>query len=148
MTNTDVFVVSSSDSGKTWSDPSRVDAGGGDQWFPWADVNPVTGKLGVLYNDRGASNGTFYGATLAEGMPGSFVRTPLNTAPSDPVHSIFFTPEDVPSCAQCALFHGDYISFAYGSDGHANATWTDMRQFISDPDLGTGFLQFIEFARK
>jgi hypothetical protein len=148
VTNTDVFVVSSSDNGKTWSDPSRVDAGGGDQWFPWADVNPVTGELGVLYNDRGALNGTFYGATLAEGMPGSFVRTPLNTAPSDPVHSIFFTPEDTPACSQCALFHGDYISFGYGSDGHANATWTDMRQFISDPDLGTGFLQFIEFARK
>jgi hypothetical protein len=148
VTNTDVFVTSSTDDGKTWSSASRVDSGAGDQWFPFVDVNPVTGKLGILYNDRGASNGTFYGATLAEGMPGSFARTVLNTAPSDPVHSVFFTPEDTPACSQCALFHGDYIGLAYGSDGHANATWTDMRQFVSnDPDLGTGFLQFIEFAR-
>ena len=147
VTNSDVLVTSSSDGGKTWSDPSLVDAGGGDQWFPWVDVNPVTGKIGVLYNDRGAANGTFYGASLAEGMPGSLVKTTLSTAPSDPVHSIFFQAE-VPGCMQCALFHGDYIGLAYGSDGHANAVWTDMRQFVSDPDLGDGFLQFIDFARK
>jgi Neuraminidase (sialidase) len=147
VTNTDVFVTSSSDGGKTWSSPSRVDAAAGDQWFPWVDVNPKTGKIGIVYNDRGASNATTYGASLAEGMPGALARTTLNTAPSDPVHSIFFQAE-VPDCMECAAFHGDYISVAYGSDGHANAAWTDMREFISDPDFGDGFLQYIEFARK
>jgi hypothetical protein len=150
ITNTDVFVVSSTDGGKTWSSPSRVDAGAGDQWFSWVDVNPANGKIGVAYNDRGASNGTFYGAALAEGMPGSFAKTTLNTAPSDPVHSIFFRAHD-PACQACAVFHGDYINVGYGSDGHANVLWTDMRELRpADPNLGTvaGFAQSIDFARK
>jgi hypothetical protein len=150
VTNLDVFVMSSSNGGATWSSPSLVDAAAGDQWFPWVEVNPVNGKIGVAYNDRGASNGTFYGASLAEGMPGSFVKTPLNTAPSDPVHSIFFQAED-PDCMACAVFNGDYINVTYGSDGHANVAWTDMRDFRdADEDLGTdaGFAQFIYFARK
>lgn len=51
-----------------------------------------------------------------------------------------------PACEFCAVFHGDYIGLAYGSDGHANATWTDMR----DPPTFTPglFLQFIYYARK
>jgi hypothetical protein len=50
-----------------------------------------------------------------------------------------------PGCDQCATFHGDYINVGYGSDGHANATWTDMREFR--PADG-GFAQGIHFARK
>jgi adenylate cyclase len=46
---------------------------------------------------------------------------------------------------ECATFHGDYINLSYGSDGHANATWTDMREFR--PASG-GFAQGIYFARK
>jgi len=148
VTNTDVFVMSSTNGGQSWSSASPVDTGAGDQWFPWVDVNPVTGTIGIAYNDRGGSNGTLYGAALAEGIPGSLAKTTVSTAGSDPVHSVFFQPDNVPACAACALFHGDYISVAYGSDGHANVVWTDMRQHTSDPDLGDGFLQYIEFARK
>jgi hypothetical protein len=148
VTNADVFVMSSTNGGQSWSSASAVDTGAGDQWFPWVDVNPVTGTIGIAYNDRGESNGTLYGAALAEGMPGSLAKTTVSTAGSDPVHSVFFQPEDVPACAACALFHGDYISVAYGGDGHANVVWTDMREHTSDPDLGDGFLQYSEFARK
>jgi len=150
VTNLDVFVLSSSNGGATWTAPSLVDTGGGDQWFPWVEVNPTNGKIGISYNDRGASNGTFHGAALAEGMPGSFVKTTVSSAPSDPVHSIFFQADD-PACMACAVFNGDYINVSYGSDGHANVAWTDMRDFrAADPDLGTdaGFAQFIYFARK
>ena len=45
----------------------------------------------------------------------------------------------------CATFHGDYINVSYGSDGHANVTWTDMRE--SRPPTGL-FAQGIYFARK
>ena len=128
VTNTHVFVMSSTTGGNAWSAPSLVDGGAGDQWFPWADVSPVNGKVGILYNNRGAANGPTYNATLAEGMPGSFVKTTLSTAPSDPTQSVFFRAQ-VPGCENCALFHGDYIGLAYGSDGHANGVWTDMREF-------------------
>jgi hypothetical protein len=141
-TNIDVFVMSSTNGGATWSAPSRVDAGAGDQWFPWVEVNPLTGAIGIAYNDRGSANGTFYGAAISEGMPGSFVKTTVSTAQSDPVHSRFFHAGD-PACAACATFNGDYINVSYGGDGHANIAWTDMRD--STPN---GFAQFIYFARK
>ena len=54
VTNTDVFLVTSSDGGATWSAPTQVDSSPTDQWFPWVDVNPTNGTIGVLYNDRGA----------------------------------------------------------------------------------------------
>jgi hypothetical protein len=145
VTNSDVFVTSSVDGGRHWTTPTVVDAGAGDQWFPWADVNPATGKLGVLYNDRGASNGPTYDAALAEGQPGAFVKSIVSTEPSHPTMSEFFQA-GVPGCEFCATFHGDYIGLAYGKDGHANTTWTDMR----DPSPFTAglFSQFIYYARR
>jgi hypothetical protein len=145
VTNSDVFIVRSSDGGGSWSYPSQVDKGKGDQWFPWADVNPVNGKVGVLYHDRGNWNGPLYNTALAQGQPGSFSKSLVNTEPSDPTQSEFFQA-GIDGCELCAVFHGDYIGLAYGNDGKANATWTDMR----DPSPFTPglFLQFIYYARK
>jgi hypothetical protein len=102
-------------------------------------------RIGILYHDRGASNGPTYNTALAEGAPGSLVKTVLSTAPSNPTLSEFFQA-GIPTCEFCALFHGDYIGLAYGSDGHANATWTDMR--VPSPFTPGLFLQFIDYARK
>jgi hypothetical protein len=145
VTDSDVFIVRSSDGGRNWTYPSQVDKGKGDQWFPWVDVNPVNGDVGVLYHDRGNSNGPRYDTALAQGQPGSFSKTIVNTEPSNPTLSEFFQA-GVTGCEFCAVFHGDYIGLAYGKDGHANATWTDMR----DPSPFTPglFLQFIYYARK
>jgi hypothetical protein len=144
VTNTDVFVMSSSNGGSSWSTPSRVDAGGGDQWFPWVDVNPANGNIGILYHDRGATNGATYTTALAEGATGALVKTTISSAPSNPTQSIYFQAHAT-GCDKCATFHGDYINVSYGSDGHANATWTDMREFRA---ASNGFAQGIYFARK
>jgi len=145
VTNTDVFIVKSWDGGRSWTYPSQVDKGKGDQWFPWADVNPTNGKVGVLYHDRGNRNGPLYNTALAQGQPGSFSKSIVNTEPSNPTMSEFFQA-GIDGCEFCTVFHGDYIGLAYGSDGKANATWTDMR----DPSPFTPglFLQFIYYARK
>ena len=144
VTNVDVFLMVSSNGGMSWTGPTRVDSGAGDQWFPWVDVDPTNGQIGVLYHDRGSSNGAFYNTALAEGTPGSLVKTTLSAAPSNPTDSIFFRAR-VPGCEDCATFHGDYNNVSYGSDGVANTTWTDMSQFRAD--LG-GFEQFVFYARK
>jgi hypothetical protein len=144
VTNVDVFVMASADGGTTWTAPSLVDSGAGDQWFPWVDVDPTNGTIGVLYHDRGASNGPLYNTALAEGTPGSFVKTTLSTAPSNPTNSIFFKA-GVPGCEKCATFHGDYIGLSYSSTGVAYATWTDMREFRA---AAGGFAQSIVFAKK
>ena len=51
-----------------------VDSGAGDQWFPWVDVNPTNGNIGILYNDRGSSNGAHYNAALMEVVSGRLAK--------------------------------------------------------------------------
>lgn len=144
VTNTDVFLMVSSNGGASWTEPMLVDGDGGDQWFPWVDVDPTTGQIGILYHDRGLSNGATYNTALAEGTPGSLVKTTVSTALSNPTDSIFFRA-GVPGCEDCATFHGDYNNVSYGSDGVANMTWTDMSLFVPS---ASGFAQFIFYARK
>ncbi len=144
VSNTDVFLMASDNGGASWSGPTQVDAGAGDQWFPWVDVNPTNGEIGILYHDRGASNGDFYDTAIAEGTPGALVKTIVSAAPSNPVDSIFFRA-GVPDCMDCATFHGDYINLSYGSDGKANMSWTDMSVFRPAND---GYAQSIFYARK
>ena len=146
VTNTNVYVVSSTN-GTTWSSPVAVDTGGSDQWFPWADVNPQNGEVGVLYNDRPVANPSVHNASLAQGLPGAFAKSVVSTAVSHPRESVFFQAGSAaPGCETCAVFHGDYIGIAYGSDGMANLVWTDMRD--PDPAAPGLFDQFIYFARQ
>ena len=142
VTNTDVFLTTSTDGGGTWSALTQVDSSPTDQWFPWVDINPTNGTIGVLYNDREVADPTLYDVALTE-FPGS--KTIVSTAPSHPTQSRFFRA-GVPGCENCAVFHGDYINLAYGTDGHANMVWTDMRD--PAPDIPGLFSQFIYFARK
>jgi Neuraminidase (sialidase) len=153
VTNTDVFLVTSTNGGAGWSAPTQVnepDSGAGnDQWFPFVAVDPSTGIVGVVYNDRSYDpTHNTYGATLSESPAGgsSFTSQQVSTAASHARESVFFDAgTDAPGCETCALFNGDYIGLAYGSDGKANVTWTDMRDLYAPLGL---YLQFIYFARR
>jgi hypothetical protein len=141
VTNTDVFLLTSTNGGTTWSGLTQVDSSPTDQWFPWVDVNPTNGTLGVLYHDREVASPALYDTALTE-FPGS--KTIVSTAPSHPTESRFFQAH-VAGCEHCATFHGDYINVVYGSNGKANLTWTDMRDPSDTPGL---FSQFIYYAQK
>jgi hypothetical protein len=151
VTNTDVFLTRSDDGGSTWGAPVRVNGGGAgagnDQWFPFVNVNPTNGTVGVIYNDRGygASHRT-YQVTLSESTNwgASFASQRLSTAGSHPRKAFNFQAQ-TPQCWHCSRFNGDYISLAYDANGRANAVWTDMR--VLEPGSGL-YLQFIEFARR
>jgi len=153
VTNTDIFIVRSTNGGSSWSAPAQVnptDSGAGnDQWFPWVDVSAVDGTVGVLYNDRSYDpTHDTHEATLSESPAGgaSFAAAKVSTAASHPRNSVFFQAgANAPGCEACARFHGDYIGLTYGSDGNANLVWTDMR----DLDAASGlYLQFVYFARR
>ena len=140
VTNTDVFLMTSRN-GVSWRGPIPVSKAPKDQWFPWVEVNPVTGEIGVLYHDRNGSR-VLYNTVLATGDPaGSLSYQVVNTVPSNPVRSAFFRAQ-VPDCLHCATFHCDYIGIAYGSDGTAHLVWTDMRRFVP----GMGFTENIFYA--
>jgi Neuraminidase (sialidase) len=143
VTNTNVYLMTSDD-GISWHGPFVVSRARSDQWFPWIEIDPVTGRAGVIYHDRSYDpRGVGYGTTLAQGEIGHWNYQQVHTELSDPVHSAFFQAR-VPGCETCATFHGDYINVAYGSDGVANLVWTDMRR-----ERPNGLhAQFIFYARK
>jgi hypothetical protein len=147
-TNTNVYAVLSTNGGATWGSPVAVDASAGDQWFPWAAFDPVTGNLGVVYNSRNEASPDLYNAVLAEQNGSSFGRTTLSARPSDAVHSMFFKATATPNCSSCALFNGDYIGLEYDTSGVAHAVWTDMSVFAAGTPFGDGFIQLIGYARK
>jgi hypothetical protein len=140
ITNTNVFLMTSRD-GVRWSGPTLVDPSTTDQWFPWVEVNPVDGTIGIVYHTRLASNPDLYDTVLVEGKPRALKTTFTTSAPSDPTDSIFFRA-GVAGCEDCATFHGDYNNLSYGIDGVAHVAWTDMRDF--DATL-SGFRQFIYY---
>jgi hypothetical protein len=47
----------------------------------------------------------------------------------------------------CATFMGDYNRIAYGSDGAAHVTWTDMRKPLRNAKNPPQYLQFIFYAQ-
>ncbi len=146
-TNTNVYMVTSAD-GVEWSEPELVDASASDQWFPWVEVNPLDGTVGVLYNDRSTEDPAFYDVALSERADGAaaFTKAQVNEESSNPTDSKFFQA-GVAGCEKCATFHGDYIGLSYGSDGVANMVWTDMSEYSEAP-FGPGYSQFIFYARR
>jgi hypothetical protein len=151
QTETDVFIMVKPDAASAWTGPFNVNPPNlgdiaNDQWFPWVDVNPVTGEVGVIYHDRSyTSSHNRYGTTFATSPAGglAFTEQQASTELSHPRQSVFFRAF-APGCKPCTRFHGDYISVAYGSDGKANLVWTDMRDLFAP--LGR-YLEFIYYAR-
>ncbi len=137
-TNTDVFVVSSTNGGTNWSMPVPVPAGGSsdnDQFYPWAAVSS-TGILKVAFKDRSYDPSNIkYGETLATSTDGgaSFTSAHVDSGLSNPNDSRWFTNGGTTNGK--ATFLGDYEGLAIGSDGVSHPIWTDMRssQFPSPP---------------
>ncbi|MFN2447749.1 MAG: sialidase family protein, partial [Vicinamibacterales bacterium] len=94
----DVFVLSSTDEGTTWSAPARVndDAQGAAQMFTWMAVDPVDGAVNVVFHDRRGQSGTLTGATIARSVDGG--RTFVN-------HRL---PVPAFDCCKQSAFFGDY----------------------------------------
>ena len=131
-TNTDVFIVKSTDGGLTWSGVTPVATGpasDNDQFYPWAAVGP-TGKVYIRYADRQYdSNNIQYGQTLATSTDGgtTFALSRVDTAPSNPDDSVWFVTAQAPGQT---VFLGDYDGLAVGSDDVPHPIWTDMRNTI------------------
>jgi hypothetical protein len=114
----DVFVASSKDHGKRWSDPVRVnnDAvhNGHDHFFQWLAVDPVEGSVNVIFCDRRTdpANRSYF-MVLARSTDGgeTFKNYAWSTKPSDPSE----------------VFMGDYMGIAANA-GKVYGVWTRTAQ--------------------
>jgi hypothetical protein len=92
----DVFVMSSRDGGKSWSQPVRVNddkvKNGKEQFFTWMSVDPIDGSVNVVFYDRRDTSGAETGLTLARSVDGgrSFVNRKIDVQPFTPNPHVFF----------------------------------------------------------
>jgi hypothetical protein len=143
VTDANVFLMRSTDGGAHWQGPKAATTKPTDQWFPWVDVNPRNGDIGVVYHDR-----TFdgpYQTSFEWGTWGNLQHRIVSSEASHPRNSLFFRAA-VEGCWKCATFHGDYNNVDFGSDGRANIVWTDMRRFINIGET-RGYTENIFYAR-
>jgi hypothetical protein len=92
--DTDIWLAKSTDGGKNWSKPIRVndDEKGKQQFFSWLAVDPITGYLYVVFYDRRAYDDERTDVYLAVSKDGglSFDNKKISASPFKPSKGVFF----------------------------------------------------------
>lgn len=134
-TDTDVFLLKSTDRGESWFNPATGAVGEPlevtndppvrDQWFPWVTVSD-NGRVHIVYHDRREDPNNFlthtFVATSRDGGA-SWRERRVSKVASD-YHASYFG---------LGIFIGDYNNIA-ASGNKAFALWTDARS-VFDTDI-------------
>lgn len=128
-TDNDVFIVKSTDGGRTWMDPGGVGQSplrvnqdefhnARDQWFPYAAVAP-DGRVDVMFYDRrGDAFNRLAHVYLARSRDGGVTWTETRVSSSFSNMNWAFDG---------GQFIGDYNGMAIAPDGTSYPFWTDTR---------------------
>jgi len=112
--DTDVWLIQSSDGGETWSQPARVndDPPGKHQFFTWMALDQSNGDLWFVFFDRRNYSGDETDVWMAVSKDGgdTFSNFKISESPFTPVASVFF---------------GDYNNLAVHS-GIVRPVWTRL----------------------
>ncbi len=110
--NTDIFLVKSTDDGKTWSHPVKVNIENTKthQFFTWMSVDAKTGYIYIVFYDRSKYTNNQTDVMLAVSKDGgeTFVNKTISSSPFTPIKSVFF---------------GDYNNIS-AYDGIIRPIWT------------------------
>ncbi|MGQ0837250.1 sialidase family protein [Actinokineospora sp.] len=122
-TNTDVFVTSSTDAGRSWSRPRNLtESSVDDQWFPWLSVAP-DGVVAVTYFDRRYSGPKLIDTSLS-------VST--DNGRNFGTRRVSEQSWNADLAFRQGVFIGDYNGLATGI-GIAIPCWTDAR--FAEPNV-------------
>jgi hypothetical protein len=121
-----VYVVRSTDRGKTWSKPLAMRPGRDDQFFQWMRISP-TGVVWICAYDQHWNVGTLLDMSCWKSTDGVTFGKAIRytTESSDPAHDGFG-----------GLFIGDYTGLALDGPGNPHPFWTDTR--TGNADAWTG----------
>ncbi|MEZ4689155.1 MAG: T9SS type A sorting domain-containing protein [Ignavibacteria bacterium] len=94
VTDTDVFMIKSTDGGNTWSEVKRVndDPAGRQQFFTWMTIDQSTGYLYFVYYDRRNYTTLQTDVYMAKSTDGgeTFENFKVSATPFTPNSSVFF----------------------------------------------------------
>lgn len=164
VTNSDVIVSQSFDSGVTWSTPTAIGLTG-DQFMPWGAYDG-SGTLRIGFFDRhyDSANHLYKYSLATEATPGSLsfpTATAVATASSNPTSGDrWFRTTVNQAFPNATQFLGDYSNIAVVPTGTNTAPgtgitlgtgvvayWTDMRNQACFPATTCGFGEDAYFAR-
>ncbi len=114
VSNTDVFIIKSTNGGDTWGSPIRVnnDNSNRHQFFPWVTIDQSTGYIYVVFYDRRNTTGDATEVWLAKSTDGG------NSFSNFKISESAFTPNQ-------QVFFGDYNGIA-AMNGLVYPIWTRM----------------------
>jgi PKD repeat protein len=136
----DVYMISSTDQGATWSPRIRVNQdvfnNGKDQWSPWLTCDPITGDLScIFYDSRNFPNNDGAETYVA------FSQDHAATWSDFKVSDFSWSGDGIPGFA--SGYAGDYLAIA-ARDGRVYPVWSDshtgnMLAYVSPFTLSTTF---------
>lgn len=157
--DTNVYVVESTDSGANWTLRSEVAPTPGHAWFPWADFTS-DGTLVAAWDEDIApftdGRADAFQHVLWDGSSKEFLGSPemidvsvthwagqYTTAwPAVCGPADYEDPAGTPAEGKdCNIFHGDYTGLAVGPDDAIHVVWTGLNRLVTSPqvDFYTGF---------
>jgi len=120
----DVFLASSSDRGKHWSSPTRVNNDpvhdGAEQFFQWLAVDPVDGSVNVMFYDRRRD-------------PNNRKQIVVLARSTDAGHTFNNYAWTEEPFEAGGVFFGDYSGLA-ANGGRVYGVWTEKPSPVPDPD--------------
>jgi len=139
-TDTDVWLIKSTDGGETWSDRIRVnnDAPDKQQFFTWMDIDQTNGNLYFIFYDRRnySDNKTDVYLAVSEDGGSTFDNIKISETPFTPNSSVFF---------------GDYTNISVHNGriapvwARADGTNMSLRTIVPD-DIGIKNINEIFFS--
>jgi hypothetical protein len=134
-TDGNVFLSRSTDGGRTWTSPVRVNGGppDRDQWFPWVAAGPE-GRVDVVFFDRSQDpNNKLANTFVARSSNGgrTFARRKVSDFASNFDNAFF----------DLGSFIGDYNGMAMDSSGRSFPVWTGVRPGKNDSDIFMAVLE-------
>ena len=112
--DTDIWLVSSTDNGESWTKPTRVndDTPGSQQFLSWMTIDQSTGYIYVVFYDRRHHTDISTDVYLAVSKDGgkSFENIQINSTSFQPSQNVFF---------------GDYNDIS-AEDGRVRPIWTQL----------------------
>lgn len=126
--DTDVYLIRSTDKGKTWSAPIRVnqDQTQTHQFFTWMSIDPITGYVYIIYYDRSHYSDHQTDVCLAVSKNGGerFEQFTISEHPFTPTEEVFFGDYN-----HIAAYNGSVRPIWTRYDQKKLSIWTALVQF-------------------